>query len=229
MLDRLLFVCFSQAKERFLCVCMSHKSLGLLVLASLLFRLMHIFGNVAERLISILYVLSPAVTTLVSFHIPWQRIDSGYRIWPKYRFHSLYLCVPVLGNDALWHMLNVMLAALSSPSPPQYLLEWGHLSWRPWQPRMPDRGTLRKRNPAFSSQLVPNAAHHQHNQHKNFLTLVYWIDDVISLTRSCADSLARCRLARFFLSTTVLLDESGSTALSASTRVTCARMNAWEE
>jgi len=53
------------------------------------------------------------------FRIPSRHIDSGHRIWPEYRFHSLVFMCRSLATMLVTHVKRH--AAPSSPLPPQYL------------------------------------------------------------------------------------------------------------
>jgi len=57
--------------------------------------------------------------TTFEFRIPSRHIDSGYRIWLEYRFHSLVFVFQSLATMLVTHVKRH--AAPSSPLPPQYL------------------------------------------------------------------------------------------------------------
>lgn len=88
-----------------------HKTLGILVLCSYIFRLCHI-GKQAD----LGFPLYPAYTvpTLLlhlalnassfEFKLPPKRIKDGYRIWPEYRLHSIvFSCRSLLMMFVVWY------------------------------------------------------------------------------------------------------------------------------
>jgi hypothetical protein len=113
-----------------------HKSLGVLCLASFAWRLSQ-WGKESDMAFSssshpnwtlptLLLHLMLNASSLV-FRIPSRRIDSGYRIWPEYRLHSLVFLARSLATMALtwyedtfdlppnyWMNLSIVLAAMLS-------------------------------------------------------------------------------------------------------------------
>jgi hypothetical protein len=79
-----------------------HKTLGILVLISYLFRLYHVimstesdmgFASYPQYTIPTIILHLALNASSFIFKIPSKRISSGYRIWPEYRLHSLvFLC-----------------------------------------------------------------------------------------------------------------------------------------
>jgi hypothetical protein len=71
-----------------------HKILGVLVLASFLYRLTQIFDDMAfpshpELTLPTIFVHWVLPITALQFRIPTRRIRDGGRIWPQFRWHSV--------------------------------------------------------------------------------------------------------------------------------------------
>jgi hypothetical protein len=71
-----------------------HKILGILVLVSFVYRLAHIFDDMAfpahpELTLPTIFLHWLLPITAFQFRIPTRRIRDGGRIWPQYRWHAL--------------------------------------------------------------------------------------------------------------------------------------------